>query len=51
MVLLDITYKGPFEKISNSNSFINGEVSFKNGNVLYTPKNVELKNVNGRIGI
>lgn len=46
---IDLTYKGPIEKNNNTNSFVNGIVSFKNGNVLYTPRNVELKNVNGRL--
>jgi AsmA-like C-terminal region/Protein of unknown function len=47
--LIDVTYNGPIEKNNNTNSFVNGKVSFKNGNVLYTPRNVELKNVNGRL--
>lgn len=44
---INVTYKGPLEKNNNANSFVNGIVSFKNGNVLYAPRNVELKNVNG----
>ena len=44
-----ITYKGPITKNNNTNSFVNGYVSFKDGNVLYAPRDVELKNVNGRI--
>src|SRR5258708_40005280 len=43
---IDVTYKGPIEKNNNTNSFVNGIVSFKNGNVLYARRNVELKNVN-----
>jgi AsmA-like C-terminal region/Protein of unknown function len=46
---IDVTYKGPLEKNNNTNSFVNGVVSFKNGNILYGPRNVELKNVNGRL--
>lgn len=46
---INLIYKGPIEKNKNSNSFVNGVVSFKNGNVLYVPRNVELKNVNGRL--
>lgn len=46
---IDITYKGPIEKNNSTNSFVNGIVSFKNGNVLYAPRNVELKNVNGKL--
>ncbi|MEP6926100.1 MAG: AsmA-like C-terminal region-containing protein, partial [Ginsengibacter sp.] len=44
---ISLTYKGPIEKNNNTNSFVNGVVSFKNGNILYEPRNVELKNVNG----
>src|SRR5206468_9541383 len=46
---LNLTYKGPLGENNNTNSFVNGTVSFKNGNVLYEPRNVELKNVNGRL--
>ena len=46
---INLTYKGPLEKNNNTNSFINGVVSFKNGTILYAPRNVELKNVNGRL--
>lgn len=45
----NITYKGPLAKNSNSNSFVNGFISFKNGTILYRPRDVELKNVNGRL--
>ena len=44
-----ITYKGPLAKNNNSNSFINGFISIKNASVLYAPRDVELKSVNGRI--
>lgn len=44
-----LTYRGPVTKNNNTNSFVNGIISFKNGNVLYQPRNVELKNVNGRL--
>ncbi|MEO6452451.1 MAG: AsmA-like C-terminal region-containing protein [Ginsengibacter sp.] len=47
--MANLSYKGPIEKNSNTNSFVNGFVSFKNGSILYTPREVELKNVNGRI--
>lgn len=46
---ISLTYKGPIEKNNNTNSFLNGVVSFKDGNVLYEPRGVELKNVNGRL--
>lgn len=44
---INIIYNGPLEKNNNTNSFINGVLSFKNGSVLYAPRNVEMKNVNG----
>jgi hypothetical protein len=46
---INLTYKGPLEKNNNTNSFVNGVVSFKDGTILYEPRNVELKNVNGRL--
>lgn len=44
-----LNYKGPIVKNSNTNSFLNGNITFKNGKVLYVPRNVEMKNVNGTI--
>ena len=44
-----LNYKGPIQQNNNTNSFLNGYISFKNGTVLYAPRNVELKNVNGAI--
>lgn len=44
-----LNYKGPIEKNNNTNSFLNGSVSFKNGTMLYAPRNVELKAVNGAL--
>ena len=44
-----ISYKGPLAKNNNSNSFINGFISIKNASVLYAPRDVELKSVNGKI--
>ncbi len=46
-VILD--YKGPVAKNNNTNSFLNGSLSFKNGTMLYAPRNVELKAVNGTL--
>jgi hypothetical protein len=45
----NLTYKGPLAKNNNTNSFVNGFISFKNGTVLYSPRDIELKSVNGRI--
>ncbi|MEJ7626805.1 MAG: AsmA-like C-terminal region-containing protein [Ferruginibacter sp.] len=44
-----LNYKGPIVKNDKTNSFLNGEVSFKNGNILYATRDVEMKNVNGMI--
>ena len=46
-VVLD--YNGPIQKNNNTNSFLNGSISFKNGNILYAGRNIELKNVNGAL--
>ncbi len=47
--MVSLNYKGPIEKNNNTNSFINGSISFKNGTMLYTPRGVEMKNINGNI--
>ena len=47
----DLTYKGPLEKNNHTNSFVNGTIGITNGTVLYAPRNVEMKNVNGNIVI
>lgn len=47
----DLTYRGPLEKNNNTNSFLNGSINFSNGTFLYEPRNVEMKNVNGKIEI
>ena len=46
---VNITYKGPIAKNNQTNSFVNGTITIKNGNMLYVTKNIELKNVFGRI--
>jgi hypothetical protein len=46
---IDVTYKGPIEKNTSTNSFLNGELSFKNGIILYVPRGVEMKDVTGRL--
>ncbi len=46
---VNLTYKGPIIRNNNTNSFINGVILFKNGNILYAPRDVELKNVNGQM--
>ena len=47
--LVNVTYKGPIERNNNTNSFINGSVSFKDGTVLFVPRDVEMKHVNGQL--
>jgi hypothetical protein len=44
-----LNYKGPIEKNNNTNSFLNGNISFKDATVLYAPRGVELKSVNGNL--
>ncbi len=44
-----LTYKGPVERNDNSNSFLNGNISFSNGKILYAPRNVEMTEVNGKL--
>jgi hypothetical protein len=45
----NLTYKGPIVRNNNTNSFVNGVISLKNGTVFYAPRDVELKNVSARI--
>lgn len=45
----DLTYKGPLQKNDNTNSFVNGEIVFKNGSALYSSRNTNLQNINGKI--
>lgn len=46
---VNLTYKGPVVRNNNTNSLINGTVSFKDGTVLYAPRNVAMKNVSGEM--
>ena len=45
----NLTYKGPIQKNDNTNSFVNGQITLKNGSALYSSRNTELQNINGRI--
>jgi hypothetical protein len=47
--MVRLNYSGPIERNNNTNSFLNGEVSFKNGLMVYAPRDVEMKNVNGKL--
>ncbi len=42
-----LSYSGPIVRNNNTNSFLNGFIRFKDGKVLYTPRNVLMTNVNG----
>jgi hypothetical protein len=44
-----LTYSGPLVKNNNTNSFINGTISFKDAVIEYTPRKVEMKKVNGQL--
>ncbi|MEO6490444.1 MAG: AsmA-like C-terminal region-containing protein [Ferruginibacter sp.] len=46
---VNLTYKGPIVRNNNTNSLVNGFISFENGNLLYAPRDVEMKNLNGRL--
>jgi hypothetical protein len=44
-----LTYKGPLLNNNQHNSLVNGEINFNDGNIFYIPRNVNLKNVNGKL--
>ena len=44
-----LTYRGPLEKNNNTNSFVNGEISFENGSLTYLPRSVSMKNLSGKL--
>lgn len=46
---VQLKYQGPMQRNNNTNSFLDGTMSFKNGNILYAPRGVEMKNVNGSL--
>ncbi len=46
---VSLQYKGPVEKTPNSFSYLNGFIKFANGTINYSPRNVDLKNVNGSL--
>jgi hypothetical protein len=47
--VVQLNYAGPLVKNDNTNSFLNGTILFKDAVVEYTPRNVEMKNVNGKL--
>lgn len=46
---MDLTYNGPVFNNKQNNTFVNGTVNISNGEILYGPRNVLLKNCNGSI--
>lgn len=46
---VQLNYVGPLVRNDNTNSFLNGTVSFKDALIEYIPRKVEMKNVNGRL--
>ena len=46
---INLTYKGPMQRNNNTNSFLNGVIEFKNGTIYYSPRDVALTQVNGRL--
>ncbi len=46
---LAITYSGPLIKNNNANTIVNGDLKIRDGLIMYTPRNIPLKNVNGSI--
>lgn len=44
-----LNYKGPIVRNNNTNSFLNGDITFKDGNITYAPRDVEMKDVQSRI--
>lgn len=46
---LSLNYHGPFKRDENTNSYIDGQVAIKNGNLVYEPRNVEMSNINALV--
>ena len=46
---VQLNYEGPLVKNDNTNSFLNGTVSFKDAVIEYAPRKVEMQKVNGRL--
>ncbi|MEO5893324.1 MAG: AsmA-like C-terminal region-containing protein [Ferruginibacter sp.] len=46
---VNLNYRGPIIRNNNTNSFINGTVSFKNGTLLYAPRDVTMTNLSGEL--
>ncbi|WP_018615361.1 AsmA-like C-terminal region-containing protein [Segetibacter koreensis] len=46
---LDIIYSGPLQENTKENTLLNGKLTFSNGILMYHPRNIEMKDVNGNI--
>ena len=46
---VQLNYVGPLVKNDNTNSFLDGTISFKDAVIEYTPRKVEMKKVNGKL--
>ncbi|HEX6427079.1 MAG TPA: AsmA-like C-terminal region-containing protein, partial [Niastella sp.] len=46
---VQLTYIGPLVKNNNTNSFIDGTISFKDAVIEYIPRKVEMKKANGKL--
>ncbi|MEO5648716.1 MAG: AsmA-like C-terminal region-containing protein [Ginsengibacter sp.] len=45
----NLTYRGPLERNNNTNSFVNGVITFSDGTIWYAPREIEMKNANGKL--
>ena len=46
---VDLNYNGPLQRNDQTNSFLNGTVSFSGGKINYVPRSVEMKAISGKI--
>ncbi len=47
--LLDIIFSGPLQENTKKNTLLNGKCTFSDGILMYHPRNIEVKNLNGNI--
>ena len=47
--LIDITYEGPLENNTKQNTLLNGKVKIDDGYMVYSPRNIQMKNVSGNV--
>lgn len=46
---VDLNYNGPLKRNDQTNSFLNGTVSFSGGRMNYVPRSVEMKEISGKL--